>query len=87
MKFKKEAPQFPQKKKTFNIAGPSVPGRQYMLPALPRLSQIHDLQIHDLIEEEHYFVIHAPRKYGKTTLIRAANTSALLRDFQKFVGQ
>ena len=50
----------------FNIAGPCIPGKHYMLPALDRLPQIRRL-----VEREQYFVIHAPRQTGKTTAVQA----------------
>jgi len=51
-------------KKFFNIAGPCDPGKHYMLPASARLSNIQSL-----IDQELYFVIHAARQSGKTTLL------------------
>ncbi len=51
-------------KKYFNIAGPCIPGEHYMLPAQARLSELHGL-----IEQGQYFVIHAARQSGKTTLL------------------
>ena len=50
----------------FNIAGPCIPGKHYMLPALDRLPQIRRV-----VEREQYFVIHAPRQTGKTTAVQA----------------
>ena len=52
--------------KYFNIAGPCVPAKHYMLPALNRLPEIRRL-----IGMERYFVIHAPRQTGKTTALKA----------------
>ncbi len=52
--------------KYFNIAGPCVPAKHYMLPALSRLPEIRRL-----IAMERYFVIHAPRQTGKTTALKA----------------
>ncbi len=51
-------------KKFFNIAGPCIPGEHYMLPAQARLGELHGL-----IEQGQYFVIHAARQSGKTTLL------------------
>jgi hypothetical protein len=51
-------------KKTFNIAGPCHPAEHYMLPTLPRC-----VGILDLIDQKQYFVIHAARQSGKTTLL------------------
>jgi len=52
--------------KTFNVAGPCFPAKHYMLPALDRMPQIRRL-----VEQEMYFVIHAPRQTGKTTAVKA----------------
>ncbi|MDM8560508.1 ATP-binding protein, partial [Thiotrichales bacterium HSG14] len=51
-------------KKTFNIAGPCHPNKHYMLPSQERCQGIMQL-----IEQEQYFVIHAARQSGKTTLL------------------
>ena len=51
-------------KKFFNIAGPCLPDRHYMLPAQKRLTGLSGI-----IEREQYFVIHAARQTGKTTLL------------------
>jgi hypothetical protein len=51
-------------KKTFNIAGPCRPNKHYMLPNQERCQGLLEL-----IEQEHYFVIHAARQSGKTTLL------------------
>jgi hypothetical protein len=50
----------------FNTAGPCDPGRHYMLPPERRLPEVRKL-----IEQAHYFVVHAPRQTGKTTAFRA----------------
>ncbi|MDR2819702.1 MAG: hypothetical protein LBB60_04135 [Desulfovibrio sp.] len=50
----------------FNIAGPCIPERHYMTPALARLPEAQRLAL-----EGHYFVIHAARQSGKTTLLQA----------------
>ena len=50
----------------FNTAGPCIPARHYMLPALDRLPEIRRL-----VGMERYFVIHAPRQTGKTTALKA----------------
>ena len=52
-------------KKYFNVAGPCVPGEHYMLPAQERCQGIMPL-----IEQGQYFVIHAARQSGKTTLLQ-----------------
>ncbi|MBI4026727.1 MAG: ATP-binding protein [Verrucomicrobia bacterium] len=49
----------------FNIAGPCIPGQHYMLPAQERCSDLNPL-----IERGLYFMIHAARQSGKTTLLR-----------------
>ncbi|GAP72910.1 AAA-like domain-containing protein [Candidatus Symbiothrix dinenymphae] len=48
----------------FNVAGPCDEAKHYMIEASSRLSGIREL-----IEQEQYFVIHAPRQSGKTTLL------------------
>ncbi len=50
----------------FNIAGPCLSDRHYMLPALDRLPEVRHL-----VAAEEYFVIHAPRQTGKTTALNA----------------
>ena len=47
--------------KIFDIAGPCVRGKHYMLPALARLPDVRRL-----IEDESYFVVHAQRQCGTT---------------------
>ena len=46
----------------FNTAGPCKPDIHYMLPAAARVPDARPL-----IEQQAYFVIHAPRQTGKTT--------------------
>jgi len=53
-------------KKFFNVAGPCLPEKHYMIPPDRRLGQIREL-----IDKESFFIIHAPRQTGKTTLIRS----------------
>ncbi|MDB9540118.1 ATP-binding protein, partial [Anabaenopsis arnoldii] len=48
--------------KWFNTAGPCKPDIHYTLPTSERLPQLKRL-----IEQQNYFVIHAPRQTGKTT--------------------
>lgn len=50
----------------FNTAGPCEADRHYMIPAEPRLPEARDL-----VEQQGYFVLHAPRQTGKTTTLRA----------------
>ncbi len=52
--------------RTFNTTGPCDAARHYTLPPADRLP---DLQ--PLIDEQLYFVLHAPRQTGKTTAMRA----------------
>lgn len=49
----------------FNIAGPCVAAKHYMLPPEER---IHGVK--RLIDRDQYFVIHAPRQSGKTTFLQ-----------------
>jgi hypothetical protein len=51
--------------KLFNIAGPCNSSRHYMLNPLRNIGK----ELINLIEQEHYFVIHAARQSGKTTLL------------------
>ncbi len=48
----------------FNTAGPCRPSKHYMLPALQRVPELVGL-----VEQESYFVVHAPRQVGKTTAL------------------
>jgi hypothetical protein len=57
----KEVPIMP---KFFNTTGPCYPEKHYMLPAQARCQGLLKL-----IEQEHYFIIHAARQSGKTTLL------------------
>ena len=52
--------------RVFNTSGPCRPEKHYMLPAAERLSGARRL-----IDQERYFVLHAPRQTGKTTTIAA----------------
>ena len=51
----------------FNVTGLCNPEKHYMVDPLRGLNQT----ILDLIQNEYYFTIHAPRQTGKTTLLRA----------------
>jgi predicted AAA+ superfamily ATPase len=55
----------PPKQKEFNIAGPCFQGRHYMLDPVNRLPIAKSLA-----KSGEYFVIHAPRQSGKTTLLK-----------------
>jgi hypothetical protein len=48
----------------FNTAGICFPDRHYMLPPEPRLPEARPL-----VDRGQYFVVHAPRQTGKTTLL------------------
>ncbi|MGD1865002.1 MAG: ATP-binding protein [Phormidesmis sp.] len=50
----------------FNTAGPCNPAKHYTLSPTERLPQLERL-----IEQESYFVLHAPRQTGKTTAMLA----------------
>jgi hypothetical protein len=52
--------------KTFNTTGVCIPAKHYMLPVLPRIPDIADM-----IEDDCYFILHAPRQSGKTTFLKA----------------
>ncbi len=52
--------------RTFNTAGPCNPALDYMLPPERRRPRVRELA-----EQGHYFVVHAPRQSGKTTLFRS----------------
>ncbi len=54
-------------KRFFNITGLCNPEKHYMVDPLRGLNQT----ILELIQNEYYFTIHAPRQTGKTTLLRA----------------
>ncbi len=52
----------------FNTAGPVDPIKHYTLPPLSRLDLEEVLR---LIDQEKYFVLHAPRQTGKTSVLLA----------------
>ena len=54
-------------KRSFNAEGPCIPDEHYMIDPLRGL----DRNINSLIEGKKYFVIHAARQSGKTTLLQA----------------
>lgn len=64
----------------FNTTGPINPDRHYHIPPLSRIDLGETLRLFD---EERYFVLHAPRQTGKTTVLRALqqelNRSGLYR--------
>jgi hypothetical protein len=49
----------------FNIAGPCIASEHYTINASARLG----LEVRELIDKKQYFVIHAARQTGKTTLL------------------
>ncbi|NCC52104.1 MAG: ATP-binding protein [Spartobacteria bacterium] len=51
-------------KRFFNVAGPCVAGKHYMLSPAARC-----MEVFSLIEQESFFVIHAARQTGKTTML------------------
>jgi hypothetical protein len=57
-------PLMPQK--FFNVAGPCHPSKHYMVDPLRNTGK----ELVALIEQEQYFVIHAARQSGKTTLLK-----------------
>ncbi|MBK7781120.1 MAG: ATP-binding protein [Ardenticatenia bacterium] len=50
--------------RAFNTAGPCRAEDHYMLPPTARLPQVMGL-----VEQKHFFVLHAPRQTGKTTAL------------------
>ncbi|MDR1041725.1 MAG: ATP-binding protein [Deltaproteobacteria bacterium] len=50
--------------RSFNTVGICDPKLHYILPAIPRLPDVTDM-----IDGRFYFVLHAPRQSGKTTLL------------------
>jgi hypothetical protein len=53
--------------KSFNIAGPCVPSEHYMLDPMRGINE----NLTKLIDDKNYFIIHAARQSGKTTLLKA----------------
>jgi hypothetical protein len=56
------------KHRFFNTTGPCNPERHYMLPPEDRLI---GAQLHRYIEDQLYWVLHAPRQTGKTTFLQS----------------
>lgn len=56
------------REKHFNTAGPNIASLHYELDPLVRIDSD---AIEDLIEQQRYFVLHAPRQTGKTTCLFA----------------
>ncbi|MDR3122128.1 MAG: AAA family ATPase, partial [Clostridiales bacterium] len=53
-------------RRIFNVAGPCNPQDHYMIDAVRRLGA----EVFSLVQDKQYFVIHAARQTGKTTLLR-----------------
>ena len=51
----------------FNTSGPCNPEKHYTIPAEQRFDVAN---LRGLIEKERYFILHAPRQTGKTTMMR-----------------
>jgi len=58
-------------KRYFNVAGPCIPGDHYMLDPLRGIGD----ELMNLIDANQYFVIHAARQSGKTTLLKQLTRS------------
>ncbi len=54
--------------RSFNTAGPVIPEDDYHIPPLERIDR-HE--VFALIEKKRYFILHAPRQTGKTSVLRA----------------
>ncbi|MCL2779211.1 MAG: ATP-binding protein, partial [Polyangiaceae bacterium] len=52
----------------FNTAGPNQPAEHYSIDPFTRIDWP---EIQQLIDAKKYFVLHAPRQTGKTTLLQA----------------
>ena len=50
--------------KEFNVKGPCIPHKHYMVDISSRLEKMKQL-----VEREEYFVINRARQYGKTTTL------------------
>ncbi|MCP5053049.1 MAG: ATP-binding protein, partial [bacterium] len=58
-------------KRFFNTAGPIIEKMHYFIPPLSRVDLEEKLF---LIDQAKYFILHAPRQTGKTTLLRSLMT-------------
>jgi hypothetical protein len=54
--------------KHFNTSGPVLQDKHYYIDPFSRIDWF---EIRDLIDREKYFVLHAPRQSGKTTMLNA----------------
>ena len=52
----------------FNTAGPNDPKEHYYIDSFERVDW---LEIKQLFDQKKYFILHAPRQSGKTTLLSA----------------
>ncbi len=52
----------------FKITGPVVPANHYCIPPLERIELEYVLE---LIRDQEYFILHAPRQTGKTSVLKA----------------
>ena len=57
----------------FSTAGPIVPAAHYHIPPLERMD--YDT-VRSLIDEGSYFILHAPRQTGKTSVLLALRDRA-----------
>ena len=62
----------------FNTAGPIKPDKHYCIPPLSRVDLDEVLR---LVEEEKYFMLHAPRQTGKTSALLALAELLTERDY------
>ena len=60
----------------FNTEGPVVPQRHYCIPPLERIDLAAVLE---RIADRRYFVLHAPRRTGKTSALLVVSHSELRR--------
>ena len=62
------SPPGPLAMRRFNRSGPVVEGRHYCIAPLDRLDLA---EVRELIDDQQYFVLHAPRQTGKTSALLA----------------
>ena len=62
------SPPGPSAVRRFNRSGPVVEGRHYCIAPLDRLDLA---EVRELIDDQQYFVLHAPRQTGKTSALLA----------------
>jgi hypothetical protein len=66
-------------KKFFNTAGPVNPEDHYCLPLSERLNE---QEVRTLVEDKKYFILHAPRQTGKTSVM--VNFAKMLNAEEKY---